>query len=133
MNPKTALQLKKELVIKQKELLNLQKLNQKIEGEPESELKDVADRSDAEEAWFTKERMSQHWKHELSQINTALHKMDLGSFGICEECDSEIPVKRLRVRPDAALCLNCQESMERELGPTQRVFRAPGATAESLH
>ncbi|MBS1959419.1 MAG: TraR/DksA family transcriptional regulator [Bdellovibrionales bacterium] len=133
MNPKTALQLKKELVTKQKELLNLQKLNQKLEGEPESELKDMADRSDAEEAWFTKERMSQHWKHELSQINTALYKMDLGSFGVCEECDSDIPVKRLRVRPDAALCLNCQESMERELGPTQRIIRAPSPTAESLH
>lgn len=129
MNPKTVLQLKKELVNKQKELLNLQKLNQKIEGEPESELKDMADKSDAEEAWFTKERMSQHWKQELTQISTALLKMDQGTFGVCEECDSEIPVKRLRVRPDAALCLYCQESMEKELGPTQRLIRPASSPA----
>ena len=128
MNSKTVLQLKKELVNKQKELMNLQKMNQKLEGDAESELKDMADRSDAEEAWFNKERMSQHWKHELVQIHTALHKMDQGSFGVCEECDDEIPVKRLRVRPDAALCLNCQESMERELGPAQRITVRPSSS-----
>jgi RNA polymerase-binding protein DksA len=134
MNSKTVLQLKKELVNKQKELLNLQKLNQKIEGESEAELKDIADRSDAEEAWFTKERMSQHWKAELMQIHTALLKMEQGSFGVCEECDDEIPVKRLRVRPDAALCLNCQESMEKELGPSRGIVRPSVAPVMShLH
>jgi DnaK suppressor protein len=134
MNPKTALQLKKELVTKQSELLNLQKLTKKADHEAESELKDVVDRSDAEEAWFTKERMSQHWKYELIQIHTALQKIEQGTFGVCEECDSEIPVKRLRVRPDAALCLNCQESMERELGPAQRLVRpASGPATETLH
>jgi DnaK suppressor protein len=133
MNPKTVLQLKKELVNKQNELMNLQKLNQRIETDAETELKDVIDRSDAEEAWFTKERMSQHWKFELIQIHTALMKMEQGTFGTCEECDDEIPVKRLRVRPDAALCLNCQESMEKELGPSQRIMRPASAPAENLH
>ena len=122
MNSKTALQLKSELLTKKGNLITLQLQNQKMEGEQEAS-KDVIDRSDVEEAWFTKERMSQHWKLELNQVQSALQKIEDGSFGVCEECEDEIPLKRLRVRPDATLCLNCQESMEREMGQMQKGAR----------
>lgn len=120
MNLKTVGILKKELIDKKDSLNSLQSQTRKIDSD-EADLKDMIDRSDAEEAWFTKERMSQHWKLELSRINQALHRIDAGTFGICEECEDEIPLKRLRVRPDAALCLNCQETNEREVGQTQKV------------
>ena len=116
MNPKTVTQLKTELLSKKSMLIGLQTQNKKPNAEEENTLTDAVDRSDVEEAWFTKERMSQHWKLELIQIEAALQKMDQGAFGICAECDDEIPVKRLRVRPDATLCLNCQETMEKEMG-----------------
>ena len=130
MNSKTVLQLKTELLAKRASLTNLQTSNKKLDGEQEVS-KDAIDRSDVEEAWFTKERMSQHWKLELLQIETALHKVEDGSFGICEECEEEIPVKRLRVRPDATLCLNCQESMEHEMGTAHRMVR-PTTTSSSF-
>lgn len=120
MNSKTVNILKKELVEKRESLSSLQVQARKLDNDSDTELKDVIDRSDAEEAWFTKERMSQHWKLELSRIDSALHRIEAGTFGICEECEDEIPLKRLRVRPDAALCLNCQEANEREEGQTQR-------------
>ena len=131
MNPKTVFQLKNELLTKKESLLDLQDSNKKMDGEQETPT-DMIDRSDVEEAWFTKERMSQHWKLELAQIQTALHKIEDGSFGTCTECDDEIPVKRLRVRPDATLCLNCQESMEREKGTMHRMTR-PSASPIELH
>lgn len=111
--------MKQELVDKKNSLNELQSQTRKIDNE-EADLKDVIDRSDAEEAWFTKERMSQHWKLELNRINLALGRIESGTFGICEDCEDEIPLKRLRVRPDAALCLNCQETNEREAGQTQK-------------
>lgn len=117
MNSKTVTQLKNELISKKQALTQLQHSNNQQQTEEERDLKDLVDRSDAEEAWFNKERMNQHWKHELIQIDNALHRIESGTFGICEECESEIPVKRLRVRPDATLCLNCQEALEKELGP----------------
>ena len=120
MNLKTVSILKKELVDKKESLNSLQLQTRKIDSESEAELKDVIDRSDAEEAWFTKERMSQHWKLELTRIESALNRIEAGTFGICEDCEEEIPLKRLRVRPDAALCLNCQETNEREVGQTQK-------------
>jgi len=119
MNVKTVSTLKKELMDKKESLNSLQSQTRKNDSESEADLKDVIDRSDAEEAWFTKERMSQHWKLELNRIELALARIDAGTFGICEECDDEIPLKRLRVRPDAALCLNCQETNEREAGKAQ--------------
>ena len=122
MNPKTAIQLQKELLSKKELLMNLQSSNNKTQIEEESSLKDMIDRSDVEESWFTKERMSQHWKVELIQIEMALNKIEAGTFGVCEECDEEIPVKRLRVRPDATLCLYCQEAHEKETSSS----RAPG-------
>jgi DnaK suppressor protein len=120
MNSKTIHTLKQELIEKKNHLNTLQMQSRKSDIENESELKDVIDRSDAEEAWFTKERLSQHWKLELSRIESALHRIELGTFGVCEDCDEEIPLKRLRVRPDAALCLNCQEANEREAGHTMK-------------
>jgi DnaK suppressor protein len=116
MNPKTVSQLKTELLAKKKTILNLQELNKNIPAEDEQSMKDVIDRSDVEGEWFTKERMSQHWKVELAQINTSLQRIEAGTFGICIECDAGIPVKRLRVRPDATLCLDCQEIFEKENG-----------------
>jgi DnaK suppressor protein len=114
MNPKTVTQLKSELLAKKKMILNLQQINKQSPMEDETMMKDVIDRSDVEGEWFTKERMSQHWKTELAQINVSLHRIETGTFGVCEECESDIPVKRLRVRPDAALCLDCQEVYEKE-------------------
>ena len=114
MNPKTIDLLKKDLIEKRESLQSMQSETRKIDGESESDLKDSVDRSEAEEAWFNKERMNQHWTLELSRIDKALYRMENGTFGICEDCDEAIPLKRLKVRPDAHLCLNCQETSERE-------------------
>jgi DnaK suppressor protein len=127
MNQKTTLQLKTELLNKKDILVNLQSQTKKVSSEDETLVSDAADRSDVEESWFTKERMSQHWKTELLHIETALRRIETGTFGTCEECDEEIPVKRLRVRPDATLCLDCQEIAEKEMGSVRAV--GPSSTS----
>ncbi len=114
MSPKTIEQLQKELLKKRSILTAMQK------GVRKEELVG-ADECDIEESWFGKERISQHFKVELKQIETALVKMDQGSFGECQLCEEEIPVKRLRVRPDATYCLSCQEIVEHEMGAHARI------------
>ena len=116
MNSKTATQLRNDLLSKKEILINLQNQNNILDAEEDGTIKDSIDRSDIEESWFTKERMSQHWKVELKQIQTALSRIEQGTFGHCDDCEEEIPVKRLRARPDATLCLYCQEAMEKEMG-----------------
>ena len=50
----------------------------------------------------------------LKKIQKALAKIENGSFGMCEECELPIALKRLEARPEAPLCIKCKEEQERE-------------------
>ncbi len=50
----------------------------------------------------------------LVKINSALSKIDSGIFGLCEECEELIAIKRLEARPEAELCIVCAEKAELE-------------------
>jgi DnaK suppressor protein len=50
----------------------------------------------------------------MDKIEHALLKIDQGTFGICEECDEPISLKRLQARPEAQLCIQCKEAQEKE-------------------
>ena len=49
----------------------------------------------------------------LKKIDHALAKIEDGSFGICEECEEPISIKRLEARPETTLCIRCKEDQER--------------------
>jgi DnaK suppressor protein len=50
----------------------------------------------------------------LEKIDRALQKIEGGEFGVCEECNEEISVKRLEARPETTLCIRCKEDQERQ-------------------
>jgi DnaK suppressor protein len=52
-------------------------------------------------------------RQRLASIESALQRFDRGEFGICEECEEEIPLERLQAIPWAAYCVSCQERIER--------------------
>lgn len=52
-------------------------------------------------------------KNLLDKIQKALDRIDNGTFGICEECDEQISMKRLEARPETTLCIRCKEEQER--------------------
>jgi DnaK suppressor protein len=47
-------------------------------------------------------------KWALSEIDSALQRLDEGSYGICERCAEPIPWERLEVLPMSRLCTPCQ-------------------------
>ena len=49
----------------------------------------------------------------LQKIEKALKKLDEGEFGVCEDCEEPISVKRLEARPETELCIRCKEDQER--------------------
>jgi DnaK suppressor protein len=49
----------------------------------------------------------------LDKIQKALERIDNGTFGVCEECDELISLKRLEARPETTLCIRCKEEQER--------------------
>jgi RNA polymerase-binding transcription factor DksA len=53
---------------------------------------------------------------EIAQIDEALARLDAGAYGVCEECEAEIAPRRLRIKPWAGLCKECQQRLEEEAG-----------------
>jgi DnaK suppressor protein len=49
----------------------------------------------------------------LKKIDHALAKIDAGTFGVCEDCEEAISIKRLEARPETTLCIRCKEDQER--------------------
>ena len=43
----------------------------------------------------------------LGQVDSALAKLENGTYGVCESCGESIPVARLEVLPYATKCVSC--------------------------
>ncbi len=55
----------------------------------------------------------------IMKIKKTITRIDNGSFGICETCEEDISIKRLKARPVTTQCIECKkrdEEMERALG-----------------
>ncbi|MCU1544776.1 MAG: DNA-binding protein [Microbacteriaceae bacterium] len=49
----------------------------------------------------------------LVQIDSALARLDDGSYGVCSTCARPIPIARLEVRPYSTQCVTCAGKMRR--------------------
>lgn len=56
---------------------------------------------------------------ELREVESALERMDMGSYGRCEECDEAIPYERLKVQPTARRDVEHQARHEQNFGESQ--------------
>ncbi|WP_347329569.1 TraR/DksA family transcriptional regulator [Marinimicrobium locisalis] len=54
-------------------------------------------------------------RQQLRQVLRALKRMEEDDYGYCRECDEPIAYKRLTVRPEAELCLQCQSNKDQTL------------------
>jgi len=44
---------------------------------------------------------------ELQHIETALRRLEDGSYGVCLTCGDDIAAKRLKIDPTASICIDC--------------------------
>jgi len=47
-------------------------------------------------------------ENQLKEVRDALKRMEDGTYGICEKCNEEIDVERLKIYPAARVCINCK-------------------------
>jgi DnaK suppressor protein len=45
----------------------------------------------------------------LADVEAALDRMRTGTYGRCVHCSRQLPIERLEVVPQAALCMPCQQ------------------------
>jgi DnaK suppressor protein len=53
-------------------------------------------------------------------IDDALARIDEGSYGVCESCESDIAEARLEALPFTRLCVSCQADREKEAKSMKR-------------
>ncbi|HPX62392.1 MAG TPA: TraR/DksA family transcriptional regulator [Deltaproteobacteria bacterium] len=59
-------------------------------------------------------------REKLHSIDEALLRISEGEYGICEECDEEIPLGRLKAMPFARHCVKCKSDLEKLQAQTKR-------------
>ncbi|MDG2321309.1 MAG: RNA polymerase-binding protein DksA [Rhodospirillaceae bacterium] len=74
---------------------------------------DLADRASAEMERSLELRTRDRARKLISKIDSALLRLEDGTYGYCEETDEPISLKRLEARPIATLSLEAQERHER--------------------
>ena len=80
---------------------------------------DIADRASSETDRAIELRARDRQRKLISKIDSALSRIEDGSYGYCEDTGEPISLKRLEARPIATLSLEAQERHERN----ERVYR----------
>ncbi len=80
---------------------------------------DIADRATSEADRALELRARDRQRKLIAKIDSALERIENGTYGYCEETGEPIGLKRLDARPIAMLSVEAQESHERR----ERVYR----------
>ena len=80
---------------------------------------DIADRASSETDRAIELRARDRQRKLISKIDSAIGRLDDGTYGYCEETGDPISLKRLDARPIATLSIEAQERHERR----ERVYR----------
>jgi len=105
---KNILEHRKEQILK-----NIQEFKIEIGELHNSEASDEADFAAISSDSAIEEAISKKQEKELEEIEYALKKIEDGTYGICEMCEEEIGIERLKVKPQARYCIVCREIVEK--------------------
>ena len=74
---------------------------------------DIADRASSETDRSLELRTRDRQRKLIAKIDAAIHRIDDGNYGFCEETGEPISLRRLDARPIATLSVEAQERHER--------------------
>jgi DnaK suppressor protein len=74
---------------------------------------DITDRASLETERAIELRTRDRGRKLISKIDSALQRIDTGTYGFCEETEQPIGIRRLEARPIATLSIEAQERHER--------------------
>ena len=115
---KKLLESEREMVIK--------KASRTLAEEAQLDVADLPDEIDQASAEYNQSftfRLRDREKYYLSKIEKALVKLREGTFGICEECEEPISLRRMQARPVTTLCIRCKEEQKWKSGLTRSETR----------
>ena len=86
-------------------------------GEPSGDIYDQASSERDRELGLI---LGDREREKLHSIDEALLRISEGEYGICEECEEDIPIGRLKVVPFAHYCVKCKAEIEKQQAQTKR-------------
>ena len=105
---------RQKLLVWKHDLLNEANFTKDDLSEEGLQRPDIADRAQVESDASIKLRTRDRERKLINKIDSALRRIDLGTYGYCEETGDPIGLKRLIARPIATLSIQAQEKHEQE-------------------
>lgn len=113
-------QIKADLIVRKEQILNeLEDVSKKDSHEADNigakfpEYGDKPDENAQEISDYTTSVMTEKvLEKTLEDIESALKRIDDGTYGICKYCKKPISAKRLMARPVASACMNCKMELQ---------------------
>ncbi|MDX2223531.1 MAG: RNA polymerase-binding protein DksA [Rhodospirillaceae bacterium] len=113
MNPRQLEYFRRKLQIWRLELLKESEITLESLQEGGLQEPDIADRASAEMERALELRTRDRARKLIAKIDSALQRIEDGTYGYCEETGEPISLKRLEARPIATLSIEAQERHER--------------------
>jgi DnaK suppressor protein len=111
-------QIRARLAAKREEILALYRKDLKTGQESnDSPTEDIVDRANNAYSRELNFSISDAERARLLEIEEALSRLDLGTYGRCAHCGQPISAARLAAVPWAKLCVQCQELLEKGMLP----------------
>ena len=86
-------------------------------GEPSGDIYDQASSERDRELGLL---LGDREREKVHAIDEALLRIEENEYGICEECEEEIPLGRLKAMPFARHCVKCKSDLEKLQAQTKR-------------
>jgi len=106
---KTALEARRDRIKR-----NLNITTEEINNLNSNDLRDEADHASDSLGRAVDNAILTQQAQELAEIELALDKISENLYGICEMCEEEINIERLKVKIFARYCITCREVIEKE-------------------
>lgn len=127
LSPSVLAELQKQLAERREHLKTELDTLQQAEGfggrpgdDPSADLKgDQGDASVEVEAWAIARQEELNLRYQLAEVEHALSKFALGTYGRCELCGEPIPLSRLRAFPEARYDVVHQAEVEARVRGTR--------------
>ena len=94
-------------------LKNLDDVQDALGTQSSDDLNDEADYASMSNNNLVETVLGEKQNKELIEIEVSLSKMANRKYGICEMCEDDISISRLKVKPHARYCIDCREIAEK--------------------
>ncbi len=69
----------------------------------------LEEEADESESYANRMSIASALKSQVNEIDMALNKIGMGTYGTCTKCNQEISEKVLEAAPESELCVDCKK------------------------